>query len=212
MPRGKYIVLEGDEGAGKTTQTQALKATLKEQGIEAEIVREPGSDPLGEDLRHIIKHAEYAIHPSAELLAVCSARANLIEHHIKPALEKGAWVIADRSFITSYIYQGVAGGLGKGVMKPVIEFAQRGLWPDLLVILDVTTTTSVNRRDTRGLKPDRFDRGEEWHQTVNTAFRQWPSSDTVKHVDGGAQPEAVTASIMKLLEDQFGLSATLKGK
>ncbi len=185
--RGYYLVLEGDEGAGKTTQLELLKKRLKKAGIKTEIVREPGGDPVAEQLRDILKHSEHPIAPLAEMYGFCMARANMLEHVVRPKLDQGVWVLGDRNYLSTLIYQGEARGVNskryfrrvigqlssREVFEIIVTSATASAKPDLTFILDISMDTSAKRQGLRGDKPDRFEReGQEFRRRVNEGYRR----------------------------------------
>lgn len=145
-PRGKYIVIEGTDGAGKTTQVESLRVWLQARGIPAEIVREPGGDPFAEQLRASILDPSHEVTPLAQHFAFQAARANLRERVIRPLLESGSWVLADRSEASTLVYQAHAGGLEQlPVWRDIVE-VQTIAAPDMYLILDIDLETQAIRR------------------------------------------------------------------
>lgn len=173
---GRFIVLEGDEGAGKTTQLGLLATTLSAQGMRVQEIREPGGDPFSEELRRILKYASYEICPWAEALAFNAARANLLQTIVQPLLQRGTWVLSDRSYLSTLVYQGVAQQLSAEDMlslKQMCQLGVRQVHPDLTVLLDVLPEVSAQRVLLRGERPDRMEsRGTDYRQRINQGYRQ----------------------------------------
>lgn len=152
MQPGKFIVIEGLEGAGKTTAHQYVIELLKAQGI-TQIVstREPGGTPLAEKLRQLIKHEnEEDITDKAELLMLYAARVQLVENVIKPALEKGIWVVGDRHDWSSQAYQGGGRGMDKTLMQTLRNVVLGDFKPDFILYLDIDPVQGLSRARGRG--------------------------------------------------------------
>lgn len=167
--RGRFISFEGGEGAGKTTQITRLAAFLRERGKEVLLTREPGGTALGEDVRKILKFADYGdtLTQEAEALLFSAARAQLVREVIVPALERGVYVISDRFTDSSVAYQGAGRGLGEAAVSAVNRFATGGLEPDLTVLLDLEPSVGFARvRSRAGENGDKQDRME----TMELAF------------------------------------------
>ncbi|WP_338564196.1 dTMP kinase [Erwinia sp. E_sp_B01_3] len=149
----KFIVIEGLEGAGKTTAREVIVATLREQGI-AEIVftREPGGTPLAEKLRELIKQGIEGeqVTDQAELLMLYAARVQLVENVIKPALARGAWVVGDRHDLSSQAYQGGGRGMDRVLMAQLKQSVLGTFSPDMTLYLDVTPEIGLQRARARG--------------------------------------------------------------
>lgn len=191
MTRGRYILIEGDEGAGKTAQTAALRQALATMGHPVEIVREPGGDPFAEALRQILKHADYAIPARAEALAFSAARASMLETVVRPLLDQGTWVISDRGYISTLIMQGVVMGLDSPDFRHMVEYAIEIAPPDLTLVLDITLDEAIKRQHQRGLPEDRFDRGHGFRRRVNQAYHDIKHPHLV-HIDGHGPVEKIT--------------------
>lgn len=149
----KFIVIEGLEGAGKTTAREAIVAVLREQGIhDLVFTREPGGTPLAEKLRVLIKQGIEGEHITdrAELLMLYAARVQLVENVIKPALARGAWVIGDRHDLSSQAYQGGGRGMDAQLMATLRDTVLGNFRPDLTLYLDVTPEIGLARARARG--------------------------------------------------------------
>lgn len=151
--KSRYIVIEGLEGAGKTTAIKTVVETLAKVGItEIDFTREPGGTPLAEKLRQLIKHgtAEEKVTDKAELLMLYAARIQLIENVIKPALAKGRWVIGDRHDLSTQAYQGGGRGLSPNLMKVLRNSILDDFRPDLTLYLDIEPALGLQRARERG--------------------------------------------------------------
>lgn len=171
--RGRYIAIEGDEGAGKTTQVDMLVEWLQGRGIPAQAVREPGGDGFGEALRSVIKDPELEHEADEELLVFTAARLGMRRRVVLPLLEKGVWVVTDRSEISTFVYQGYAGGLPmESIIASQREIA-RVCSPDLYVVLDISLIESEQRVTDRNEAMDAFEsRGSDYRQRVNMGYRR----------------------------------------
>ncbi|WP_162616570.1 dTMP kinase [Aggregatibacter kilianii] len=149
---GKFIVIEGLEGAGKSTAHQCVVDVLKELGIDDVVLtREPGGTPLAEKLRHLIKHEmEEPVTDKAELLMLYAARIQLVENVIKPALAQGKWVVGDRHDMSSQAYQGGGRQLEQRLLQSLKETILGGFEPDLTLYLDIDPAVGLARARGRG--------------------------------------------------------------
>lgn len=149
---GKFIVIEGLEGAGKSTAHQCVVNALKELGIDDVVfTREPGGTPLAEKLRHLIKHeTEEPVTDKAELLMLYAARIQLVENVIKPALAQGKWVVGDRHDMSSQAYQGGGRQLDQRLLQGLKETILGDFEPDLTLYLDIDPAVGLARARGRG--------------------------------------------------------------
>ncbi|MBN4112338.1 dTMP kinase [Proteus mirabilis] len=153
MKNSKFIVIEGLEGAGKTSAIQTVVDTLKQQGItDLAFTREPGGTPLAEKLRELIKQGIKGekVTDKAELLMLYAARVQLVENVIKPALAQGKWVIGDRHDLSSQAYQGGGRGIDKALMKSLRDTVLADFKPDLTLYLDLEPAVGLARARARG--------------------------------------------------------------
>ena len=147
---GKFIVLEGGEGVGKTTNLSYVREYLQHAGISVCATREPGGTELGEALREILLHQQQPLQPDAELLLLFAARAQHIQQVIQPALQAGQWVVCDRFTDASYAYQGGGRGIAWQRIADLEQWVQQGLQPDLVLLLDAAATVGLARVQQRG--------------------------------------------------------------
>jgi len=151
--KSKFIVIEGLEGAGKTTAREAVVAVLRERGVQDIVfTREPGGTPLAEQLRVLVKQGIEGeqVTDKAELLMLYAARVQLVDTVIKPALARGAWVIGDRHDLSSQAYQGGGRGLDAALMRTLRDAVLGDFHPDLQLYLDVTPEIGLQRARARG--------------------------------------------------------------
>ena len=163
--KGIFITFEGTEGGGKSTQIQFLAERLRQLGRVVRVLREPGGTPIGEEIRHTLKHsdANRAMIAEAELLLMNASRAQLVREVIRPALAAGEMVLCDRFYDSTTAYQGYGRQLDLAQVKAVIDFAVGPTRPDLTLLLDVPVEVSESRRQLRqaGADPAPRDRMEE---------------------------------------------------
>ena len=208
MARGRLIVFEGAEGAGKTTQIRILAEGLTTAGIPFVAVREPGGTPVGDDIRDIVLHQEQEITAATEALLFIASRAELVVREIQPSLSQGNVVLVDRFFLSTYAYQIVGRALPEPEVRAANRLATAGLVPDLTLLLDVHAAHGLERADARG-KRDKIERsGDEFHARVGNAFRQFadpkwqhshPECGPIKLIDGTGDEATVHKRIISAL-------------
>lgn len=170
--RGKYILVEGMEGAGKSTVIAAMEAQLRELGVPFITVAEPGSTALGQALRTIVKEAEYPIDPVAEAMLFAAARRQLLKEVVEPALAKGISVLSDRGLGSSYAYQGGARGCYNQVLDLAsITFDVVDQVYDLTFYLDIPADVGLARAKARGALDRIEQEGPEFFDVVETYYR-----------------------------------------
>jgi dTMP kinase len=204
--RGKFISIEGGEGAGKSTQVKRLATALESRGVSVVVTREPGGSEGAEAIRGLLMQGEvtrWSAHSEALLFA--AARADHVEKRIQPALGSGSWVICDRFIDSSRAYQGVAGGIDDAAVLALHGFGSRGLLPDRTLVLEVPPEIGAERAANRdGAAADRFAaRGADFHADVAAAFRRFAEaeSDRVRLIDAGGSPDAVSDALMAEIAD-----------
>lgn len=200
---GKFIVIDGPDGCGKTTQTKLLVDWLKEQDAIVETFREPGGTAIGEKIRQILLNPEHiAMSTRSELLLYMASRAQLWEEKIAPALKEDKCVVLDRWLSSTCAYQGCAGGFGiDNVIKIATDCLKRP-WPDLTVILDVDLETAAKRLK-RDL--DRMERkGDGYHQKVREGFLKLAGQrKDFAVIDGTGDIETIHKQIIDIVEKMF---------
>jgi dTMP kinase len=172
IPRtGKLLVLEGPEGAGKTTQVPLVADWLRGCGHEVVTLREPGGTFVGDEVRRVLLDSpDGAVGDAAEALLYMASRAQLVEREIRPALARGAFVILDRFFLATYAYQVAGRGLPEAEVRAANQLAVLGLVPDLTIVLLITPAAGLARADRRGGR-DRLERADSaFHERVTEAF------------------------------------------
>jgi len=204
MTRGRFIALEGGEGAGKSTQARLLAAALEARGQSCVITREPGGTPGAEAIRGLLLGLEgEGWHPRAEALLFAAARSDHVERLILPALAEGKWVICDRFVDSSRAYQGGAGGLSDADVLALHQVGSQGLLPDLTLLIEVSPEVSAARtaaRDTDGA--DRIGgRDAAYHARVAASFARFAEAESGRfaRIDGDGNPDQVHAAILAAL-------------
>jgi dTMP kinase len=201
---GKFITLEGGEGAGKSTQVRALAQALQKRGLDVLMTREPGGSDGAEKIRDLLLGGSAdRWSTKAETLLFAAARADHFERTIEPALKAGRWVVCNRFVDSSLAYQGGAGGLGIEMVRELNAFATSGQFPDrtLILVLD-EGGERARARDSDG--SDRIGgRGADYHHRVDLAFRMIAAEEPerVKLVDASGAPNAVTQRLLDALQD-----------
>jgi len=197
---GRFIVLDGPDGCGKTTQTELLADWLKEQGVEVVTFREPGGTAIGEKIRQILLNPNHiAMDTATEVMLYMAARVQLWAEKIAPALKENKCIILDRWLSSTCAYQGYAGGFG---MEKVIKIAEDCLerpWPDLTIILNVDLKTASQRLN-RNL--DRMERkGDGYHQKVREGFLKLANQqENVTVVDATDNIEMVHKKVIEVVK------------
>jgi dTMP kinase len=202
MSAGKFITLEGSEGAGKSTAMQVLQEWAMQSGIDFVITREPGGTPLAEKIRGLLldkNHASMA--DDTELLLMFAARAQHINELIKPSLAAGKWVLCDRFTDATYAYQGGGRGIAKERIAQLEQWVQGGLRPDLTLLLDLPVKQGLARAGQRG-NLDRFEQEKTgFFERVRTAYldRAKLFPDRYRIIDASQSIKAVQQQIQQVL-------------
>ena len=209
MTRGRLIVLDGLDGCGKTTQRSALAAWLPTSGLMPEgagliCTREPGGTEFGQALRELLLHArgDQAPVPNAELLLYTADRAQHIETTIRPALDRGDWVLSDRFSGSTLAYQGHGRGLDLSLINQLEQIATGGLTPDLTLWLHLTVEDSIRRR--RGERDDRIEaEGQAFLARVAEGFSVVAAQRNWCTVEAAQAPAAVTRCLQQCIKEQL---------
>ncbi|WP_260927926.1 dTMP kinase [Novosphingobium sp. 9] len=217
MTKGRFIALEGGEGAGKSTQARLLAERLRAQGLEVVSTREPGGTPGAEAIRHLLLHGvdtpqgTAGWNPRAEALLFAAARSDHVETLIQPALARGAWVVCDRYLDSSRAYQGGGGGLSDADIVTLHGVGSEGLLPDLTLLVEIDPEVAAARlaiRDADGT--DRIgSRGSDYHARVATAFAAFREEDPARYarIDGNGDADSTAALIWQAVSRLIEVSA-----
>jgi dTMP kinase len=194
---GLFVTFEGIDRSGKTTQARLLCEAL---GEEAQAVREPGGTEVGERLRDLLKDQTLSIAPETEALMFAAARAELVAHVIRPALDEGRVVVSDRFLDSSLAYQGVARGLGVDDVEQINRFATGGLLPDITFLLSIDPARAPERAG----QLDRFeDEGDSLQRAVFDAYRDLAAADPGRWriVDADRPSDQVHADVLSAVQE-----------
>jgi len=209
MQRGKFITFEGSEGCGKSTQIHRLVERLRDRGIEVVLTREPGGTVVGEKIRHLLQYDPEATNltDESELLLFAASRAQLVREVILPALEAGQWVVADRFFDSTTIYQGVGRGLDLAAVRSINQFAVGAAIPDLTLLLDLDAATGHARAvKASGAKEDRLESQPlAFFEAVRQGYLELAAAepDRIAVIDASAGIDEVTDAVARLVENHF---------
>lgn len=206
-PRGRFITLEGVEGAGKSTQLDVLAQALAARGLRVLTTREPGGTALGEELRRVLlTPRDGGMARDAELLLMFAARAEHLERVIRPALARGEWVLCDRFTDATYAYQGGGRGVARERIAALEDWVQGGLRPDLTLVLDLPVTQGLARAGRRGAA-DRFEAETlGFFERVRTVYRERAAAQPARYavIDAAQSVEAVQARLLDALAPLLG--------
>lgn len=201
----RFVVLEGIDGSGKSSQIERLARWLRDGGRRVVTCRDPGATAAGDAIRQILLHRrEIELSPATEMLLYMAARAQLVAEVIRPALEGGAWVLSDRFLLSNIVYQGHAGGLDPEAIRRVGDVATGGVVPDLVLLMDIDPVTAATRLD-RPL--DRLEaRGDDYKRRLRDGYLLEAAAAThrVVVIDADADPDTVAARLRAEVATRFG--------
>lgn len=202
MTRGRFITIEGGEGVGKSTQIGMLRDWLAARGVEVVVTREPGGTPRAERIRAmLLETSEERMPPTCELLLVFAARATHVENVIKPALERGAWVVCDRFIDATYAYQGGGRGFDSALIATLERAVLAGIRPDLTLLLDAPVEVGTARAQARNRTSGSADRFELEQRAffervrANYLARADAEPDRIVVIDASKPLDAVAANM-----------------
>jgi len=199
VTKGFLISFEGIDGAGKTTQLNRLIGHLQGLGYEAALLREPGGTAISEKIRELLLDARNQIEPMAEALLYAAARAQLVQEIVKPMLNDGIIILADRFIDSTIAYQGYGRGLDINQLSEINLMATGGLEPELTFLLDIPASLAAERR--RGSVPDRLEKeGIEFQSRVRDGYMALAMGvDRIRVIDGTLPPEQITERIIEMV-------------
>ncbi|SEQ74677.1 thymidylate kinase [Amphritea atlantica] len=203
MSSGRFITLEGTEGVGKSTNLRFIESVLQQHQIRYQLTREPGGTPLAEQMRELLlANRDEVVADDAELLLVFAARAQHLERVIRPTLAEGRWVLCDRFTDATFAYQGGGRGLSKAMISQLETMVQRGLQPDLTILLDLPVEVGLARASQRGAL-DRFENERiTFFEQVRNAYLERAAADPERFavIDASGTLEQVQHQIRRVLE------------
>jgi len=203
MSTGRFITLEGTEGVGKSTNLRFIESVLQQHQIRYQLTREPGGTPLAEQVRELLlANRDEDVADDAELLLVFAARAQHLEQVIRPTLAEGRWVLCDRFTDATFAYQGGGRGLSKVMIGQLETMVQRGLQPDLTILLDLPVDIGLARARQRG-DLDRFENERmAFFEQVRDAYLERAAADPERFavIDASGTLEQVQQQIAVVLE------------
>ncbi|KTD19483.1 dTMP kinase [Legionella israelensis] len=209
---GKFIAIEGLEGAGKSTAVELLVNRLQQASIQVLITREPGGTAIGEILRSILKDPRYkeTLNAKTELLLLYAARIQLINEVILPALKQGIWVITDRFELSTFAYQGGGRGLNKEFIKQLSAYCLEGFSPDLTLFLDISPEEGMARARQRG-KADRIEQESMafFHKIYDAYMKLITLTPNVKIINASAPLNEVQNEISQIIDNYLITHANL---
>lgn len=198
MSNGKFIVIEGMEGAGKSSAIAVVEALLTQYDISFVKTREPGGTPLAESLRNIVKSADHdeQLTQETELLLMYASRSQLLANVIHPALAEGKWVIGDRHDLSSRAYQGGGREFSEQVMNSIADVTLKGFEPDLTLYLDVTPEIGLSRAQARGeLDRIELEKIDFFHRVRNAYLTLANANEKIVTIDATQPMEQVHQDI-----------------
>ena len=205
--RGRFIVFEGGEGAGKSTQLKALVARLRDGGLEVVATREPGGSPGAEALRDLLVRGEATRwSPLSELLMMYAARSDHLEKVIRPALARGAWVVCDRFADSSRAYQGAGGGVAAEWIEQVDAAVVNGSQPDLVLVMDMPPEAGLARAQARGDAENRFEtKGLAFHARLREGFLRRAAAvpERYRVIDADRSVDAIASDVWARVAEAF---------
>lgn len=211
MNAGRFITLEGIEGAGKSTLAKSLAETLSARGLRVLTTREPGGTPLAEQLRSLVlTRGEERISAEAETLIMFAARAVHLENLIRPALAAGSWVICDRFTDATRAYQGAGRGVDPELIERLARAVHPTLWPDRTLLLDLPVQLGLARARSRRGEPDRFESEQQrFFERVRDGYLQLLHNEParVRRIDASVAAAAVQEQALLALSELLTDSA-----
>ena len=205
MTRGKFISLEGCEGAGKSTNLKIIEKFLEDRGVDILVTREPGGTPLAEDLRSLLlEPRDENVDPLSETLMIFAARAQHVTNIIEPALIKGQWVICDRFTDATRAYQGGGRGVDKNAIELLVELVHPDIEPDLTIFLDLPVDIALQRIQGRAL--DRFEQEQvAFFERVRLKYLELASDKArIRLIQADQKPDVVAQEVIKELRKFIG--------
>ena len=212
MLRLPFITFEGSEGSGKSTQADRLAARLQRCDVPYILTREPGGTPIGESIRELLQFAPHNSNmaPETELLLFVASRSQLVREIVKPALERGMCVIADRFSDSTTVYQGAARKLDREIIERLNAFAVGDCTPNISFVLDIDAATAESRMQGEARKPDRMEQQPgDFYERVREGYRELAAHEPKRIVliDGSGSIDEIEKQIWETLSSRFSVLA-----
>lgn len=206
--KGLYVVIEGNDGTGKSTQVELLGQRLKQEGILSVEVHEPGGVPIADEIRKIIKNGTLERDGLVNVLLFTASRRAIWQQQIAPSLDKGEWALSARNWISTLAYQGDGEGVDKALIQNLTEtFVGEGyVTPDIVVVLDLDSNGRKSRIENRGEveNPDTFEsRTEDFQQRVNDGYRTYAEQQNITVIDASQTIEAIHEQIWAHIQERI---------
>lgn len=201
------VTIEGLDGAGKTTLAAGLVAALRDRGVDAELLREPGGVELSERVRALVKDPALRVDPRAEALLYAAARAQLVAERVAPMLAAGRWVLLDRFVDSSLAYQGAGRSLGVDAVRAINDFGTGGLTPARTLLLRIDPAAGRARAEVRGEAPDRLEQeGEAFFAEIARCYDELAAAEPERiHVlDASLPPDELVGAALDAIADLLG--------
>jgi dTMP kinase len=203
---GVFIVLEGADGSGKSTQVARLAERMRSSGRDVVATFEPGATPVGAAVRNVLLERDAPVVPVAEALLMAADRAQHIAEIVRPALARGADVLSDRYVPSSLAYQGGGRGLSLELVDAVNRWASGSLTPDLVIVIDISESVAQARA---GAAPDRFEReSAEFHARVRETYRGLAAEREWAVIDGDADVDTIAARVSAVVSERLGIDTS----
>ena len=209
MARGRFITLEGGEGAGKSVQRDRLVAGLREAGLDVVATREPGGSPSAEALRDLLLAHGRDWQPLSEALLHAAARSQHLAETVRPALHAGRWVVSDRFSDSTRAYQGWGQGVDLETLDQLERMVVADTRPDLTIMLDVAPEVGLARAEGRGQGADRYETMDRsFHRRLRDGYRAIAEAELGRCVliDAGGSEDAVAAEVRKAVRERLGVA------
>lgn len=212
-----YLVLEGPDGGGKTTQKALLEKSFAAAGLPHIFTREPGGTPVGDAIRKVLLEGDVnKMDALTEIMLFSAQRHELVRQVVQPALEQDKWVISDRCFLSTYVFQGYGGGQDKELIMQLTEIALGNFFPDLILILDVPPEVSLSRKVTQaqatGLTEMRMEeKGDAYHARNYQGYQDYAAANqqTTALIKAQGTPAEVHTRIIETLNSRYGINLPL---
>ncbi len=194
--KGKFIVIEGPDGCGKSTIAKNVYELLKKEGEMVILTREPGGTGIGESVRSILLDINEPMSPRTEALLMAASRAQIVDEVIKPSLEKGTHVICDRYVYSSLVYQGIGRKLGINTIMEINQFAMDSVMPDLTLYLELSFEEALIRRGIRDVSDRMEAQSDEFHTSIHNGYdeiyQMYKESHNIVRIDASRTEREVT--------------------